>query len=128
LLLVKTTTGLTNSPEERWLYQRPNKKQDADSANTWHHHRSKQSISISIGISCDKECITGPERDKELTVGWNCNSGITNIQQPTIRWNHLLRLKESTIYHHLRNLVSPESCWLAGDGAHAVPHWQHEQP
>jgi hypothetical protein len=87
LLLVKTTTGLTNSPEERWLYQRPNKKQDADSANTWHHHRSKQSISISIGISCDKECITGPERDKELTVGWNCNSGIADIEQPTNRWN-----------------------------------------
>jgi hypothetical protein len=85
------------------------------------------SISISIGIGYDKECITGPERDKELTVGWNCNSGIANIKQPNIRWNLLLRLKESKFYPNLRNLVSPK-CWrLAGAGAHTTPHCQHEQ-
>jgi hypothetical protein len=82
------------------------------------------SISIGIGIGYDKECITGPERDKELTVGWNCNSGIANIKQPNIRWNLLLRLKESKFYPNLRNLVSPK-CWrLAGAGAHTTPHWQ----
>jgi hypothetical protein len=94
---------------------------------------SSQSISISInigiGIGYDKECITSPERDKELTVGWNCNSGITNTKQPTIRRYLLLRLKNL-------NFIPTCATWSlqnAGDWLAPAPirrrtgKWQHEQ-